>query len=73
MFAVLQKGFFVIQGFFLLFKLFISFLHIFQTEHFQRSLPFGLRPDQLINLSEAARVNKAHLKYTTDHQSSNSI
>lgn len=68
-----RRAFLLFRVFFLLFKLFISFLHIFQTEHFQRSLPFGLRPDQLINLSEAARVNKAHLKYTTDHQSSNSI
>lgn len=50
----------------LLFKLFVSFLHVFQTEHFQCSFPFRLTPDQLIDLSEAAGVNKAHLKWFTN-------
>lgn len=57
----------------LLFKLFISFLHILQTEHFQRSFPFGLAADQLVNLPEAAWVNKAHLECCTFHQSAQNV
>lgn len=57
----------------LLFKLFISFLHILQTEHFQGSFPFGLTADELVDLPEAAWVNKAHLQCSTFHRSASNV
>lgn len=57
----------------LLFKLFIPFLHILQTEHFQGSFPFCLTADQLVDLPEAAWVNKAHLQCSTFHQSDKNV
>lgn len=42
------------------FKLLISLLHVFQTEHFQRTLAFRFLFYQLVNFSEAAWVDEAY-------------
>lgn len=38
----------------------MSFLHVFQTEHFHRTLAFGFLFYQLISFSEAAWVDEAY-------------
>lgn len=44
-------------------QLLISFLHVFQAEHFQGTSALRLLFYQLIDFSEAARVNQTHLKH----------
>lgn len=40
----------------------IPLLHIFQADNLQRTASFSLTVDQLINLSEAARINQTDLR-----------
>ncbi len=50
-----------------LFQFLVSFLHIFETEHLQRSLSFSLAADQLINVPETTGIDQTHLKIQTIH------
>ncbi len=50
-----------------LFQFLVSFFHIFETEHLQRSLSFSLAADQLINVPETTGIDQTHLKIQTIH------